>query len=220
MSPDLGAHDVEYLCDLIAEAQGGSDSAELAGLVASRHDSALHVPYQDGRRFADDLLEDMAPTDEDFVDVRAMCSRFGIDVQETTLETDSIRGLAVAGTDFSPRIVINRTHHFNRNESGKRFTIAHELCHVLFDRTRARRVTHASSGPWAAQGIEKRANAFAAYLLMPRALVLAHLPDANHIESSDVQRLAIEICIIKAPFLRQEVRYEISSKPCRVFPTF
>ena len=30
----------------------------------------------------------------------------------------------------------------------------------------------------------------------------------------------IEICIIKAPFLRQEVRYEIRSKPCRVSPTF
>ena len=37
--------------------------------------------------------------------------------------------------------------YFNSNDSGKRFTIAHELCHVLFDRTRARRVAHASSGP-------------------------------------------------------------------------
>lgn len=105
------------------------------------------------------------------------------------METGSIRGAAVAGEGFSPRIFVNRTHHFNQNESGRRFTIAHELCHVLFDRTRARRLAHVSSGRWAAPGIEKRANAFAAYLLMPRGLVLAHLQDANHIEKKDVRRL-------------------------------
>jgi Zn-dependent peptidase ImmA (M78 family) len=53
-------------------------------------------------------------------------------------------------------------------ESG---TLAHELCHIIFDRTRARRVTHVS-GPWAAPGIERRANAFAAYILMPRAIAV------------------------------------------------
>ena len=126
----------------------------------------------------------------DFIDVRAMCSRLGVEVQETELETGSIRGAAIAGDGFSPRVVVNQTHYFNRNESGRRFTIAHELCHVLFDRTRARRLAHASGGRWAAPGIEKRANAFAAYLLMPRALVLKHLRDANHIEKEDVRRLA------------------------------
>ena len=49
-----------------------------------------------------------------------------------------------------------------------------------------------SSGAFAPKspGIEKRANAFAAYLLMPGALVLKHLQDANHIEKEDVRRLA------------------------------
>ena len=201
VSPDLGARDVEYLRDLIVEAQDGSDSAKLASLVADRHDSPLRVPHQDGHRFADELLEDIASADSECVDVRAICRNLAIGIQETALETDSIRGVAIAGDGFSPKIAINRTHHFNRNESGKRFTIAHELCHVLFDRTRARRVAHASGGPWAAQGIEQRANAFAAYLLMPRALVLAHLPDANHIGSSDVQRLASQLRVNESALL-------------------
>ena len=202
VSPDLSPRDVQYLRDQIIAAQGGGDSPELANLVADRQYNPLGVPYQDGYRFADELLEDVAMPDNNFVDVQAMCSRLGIDIHETTLETDSIRGIAVAGDGFSPRIAINRTHHFNSNDSGKRFTIAHELCHVLFDRTRARRVAHASSGPWAAPGIEQRANAFAAYLLMPRTLVLEHLPDANRIERSDIQRLARSLKVNESALLR------------------
>jgi len=48
--------------------------------------------------------------------------------------------------------------------------MAHELCHLLFDRWRARRLAVAS-GPWAPQDIERRANAFAAAFLMPRPLL-------------------------------------------------
>lgn len=190
VSPELGTRDVECLRDQIVAAEGGGDSVELGRLVAQRHGSVLGVPHQDGLRFADELLDDVDTPMRDFIDVRAMCSRLGIEVQETELETSSIRGAAIAGDGFSPRVVVNQTHYFNRNESGRRFTIAHELCHVLFDRTRARRLAHASGGRWAAPGIEKRANAFAAYLLMPRALVLKHLQDANHIEKEDVRRLA------------------------------
>ena len=202
VSPDLSTHDVTYLCEQIVAVQDGGDSPELADLVANRHSATLGVPYRDGHRFADELLEDMALLDSDFIDVHAMCSRLEIDLQETELETNSIRGVAIAGEGFSPRIVVNRNHYFNQNDSGKRFTIAHELCHVLFDRTRARRVAHASSGRWAAQGIEQRANAFAAYLLMPRALVLMHLRDANRIEKSDVQHLASALQMNESALLR------------------
>jgi len=92
-------------------------------------------------------------------------------VLEQELQTDSIRGVALAGIHISPTILINTTSAYNASEYDRRFTLAHELCHVIFERTRARRVTHVS-GPWAAPGIEWRANAFAAYLLMPRELIV------------------------------------------------
>ena len=227
VSPDLGTRDVEGLRDQIVAAQGGGDTDALGHLVAERRGSALGVPHRDGHRFAAELLEDVAPPDDDFVDVRAMCRGLGLNIQEVDLETDSIRGAAIAGEGFSPRIVINRTHYFNQNESGKRFTIAHELCHVLFDRTRARRLAH-SSGPWAAQGIERRANAFAAHLLMPRALVVKHLPDANRIERDDVQGLASRLQVNDSALLphlqsldlidaasRERLRDEVRSAPAR-----
>ena len=58
----------------------------------------------------------------------------------------------------------------NNTPQGRRFTLAHELCHLLFDRDVGQRLAVAS-GPWAPRDIEKRANAFAAMLLMPWGLV-------------------------------------------------
>ena len=85
-------------------------------------------------------------------------SAFASRTEEIALETGSIRGVALAGEGFSPRIAINLTHVYNTNEEGKRFTIGDEPCHVPFDRIRARRIAHVS-GAWAAPGIERRANA-------------------------------------------------------------
>ena len=44
--------------------------------------------------------------------------------------------------------------------------MAHEFCHILFDRRVGRPLT-VVSGRWAPLGIEQRANAFAAMFLMP-----------------------------------------------------
>jgi Zn-dependent peptidase ImmA (M78 family) len=93
-----------------------------------------------------------------------------VKVVEEELRTSTIRGVALAGARYAPAILVNKTSLYNETEPGRRFTLAHELCHVLYDRSRAQRIAH-TSGPWAAPGIEKRANAFAAMLLMPRDLV-------------------------------------------------
>ena len=189
-SPDLGPNDVQALRDALAGGWHGQDGAELSALLESRQGSPLDVPHLDGARFAADLLEDLdEPDGNDLVDVRRICARLDIVIEEIRLETDSIRGVAIAGEGFFPRILINLAHVFNTNEDGKRFTIAHELCHILFDRTRARRIAHVS-GPWVAPGIEKRANAFAAYLLMPRARIVRNLGDEGRLGSEGVKRLA------------------------------
>ena len=132
--------------------------------------------------------------------MRAICTRLGITIEEIALETGSIRGVALAGEEFSPKIVINLAHAYNSNEDGKRFTIGHELCHILFDRTRARRIAHVS-GFWAAPGIEKRANAFAAYLLMPRDLITRNLGYDNRLDSEEIWRLADLLHVNESPLV-------------------
>jgi len=50
------------------------------------------------------------------------------------MEDGELRGVALAGPDLRPIILVNTRHPKNQHESGRRFTIAHELCHVLHDR--------------------------------------------------------------------------------------
>jgi Zn-dependent peptidase ImmA (M78 family) len=195
VSPQLSDKDIDTLRDLLVSVEGGQDSQRLHALVEDRRHLPLGgVPHEEGYQFADDLLDDIesefrAATPDGFVDLHAICSYLAIEIDEKRLETDSIRGVALAGEHFRPLIVTNPSSVFNRTEDGRRFTIAHELCHVLFDRTRARRIVHIT-GPWAAPGIEKRANAFAAYLLMPRELIREHLAAIGSIEAPAVQQLS------------------------------
>ena len=186
VNPDLGAGDVHSLCELLADSSREGDNDALIHLVDSK--PSLGIPHEEGYSFAENLLEELRlPGNQDWIDIRSVVGNLGIDVRQQALETDSIRGIAIAGQNFRPVILVNATSPYNINEDGRRFTIAHELCHILHDRTRARRVTHVS-GRWVDPGIERRANAFAAYLLMPRQLIINRWRDeleTNHQEFKD-----------------------------------
>lgn len=62
---------------------------------------------------------------------------------------------------------------------GERMVLAHELCHLLIDRHQARPLK-ILSGPWAPPLLERRANAFAAELLLPTAALRAALKGSTH----------------------------------------
>jgi Zn-dependent peptidase ImmA (M78 family) len=213
VSPQLNRADVENLRSVLIETAGGEDAAELAALVSAARGAALGIrPYEDGYRLAEELLEFLAePGDADFVDVEAICNRLQIGVLKRALATDTIRGVALAGVGFRPTILVNTTSVFNSNPFGRRFTIAHELCHVLYDRSRARRVAHVS-GPWVAPGIEKRANAFGAFLLMPRSLVLRLLDGEISITDGRITRLANLLQVNETPLIEHLYNIDMISE--------
>lgn len=194
VSPQLGQPDVDQLRTVLLRHAGGADGVALAHLIEKQADYPLGIrPHEDGYHLAEDCLVLLdEPGVSDFVDVRAICHRLGIEVLEQALATGTIRGVALAGAGFGPTILINTTSAFNGNSFGKRFSIAHEFCHVIHDRSRARRVSHVS-GPWVAPGIEKRANAFAAWFLMPRQLLLRHLSPAHTIGPEEIRRISSEL---------------------------
>ena len=86
------------------------------------------------------------------------------------MEDSNTRGVAFAGNPVEPTILINTAHPNNQEDGGKRFSVGHELCHILHDRFFGGEVSIAS-GQWAPINIEKRANAFSAMLLMPLDLI-------------------------------------------------
>lgn len=170
-SPDIGVSDIKTLTGLLASQTGGQDSPVLVELVDYSVGAPLTAPFEEGYELAEQLLEELRlPDDALAVDVRSVLLKLGVIVLEQQLCTNTIRGIALAGASYAPAILINSTSPYNEIEAGKRFTLSHELCHILYDRSRARRIAH-TSGPWAAPGVEKRANAFAAMFLMPRELM-------------------------------------------------
>ncbi len=176
VSPSLGEADVRALSELLVGAWGGSERTSLGALVEDAGFPAARAPYLDGQRLALNLIEDLKLADEEsWIDVRAVVDHLGIRVLSEALETDGIRGVALAGDGLAPTILVNLASPYNSAEEGRRFSIAHELCHIVYDRSHARRVA-VSSGPWAPASVEKRANAFAAMLLMPPKLVAEALP--------------------------------------------
>lgn len=171
VSPDIGRSDMNMLLGLLSSRAGGQESARLQVLVDPAVGAPAGIPFQEGYDLAEQLLDECSlPGSASYIDVRALLSDWGVKILEKVLKTNTIRGVAIAGARYSPAILVNKTSEYNANEVGKRFTLAHELFHILYDRSLARRVSHVS-GPWAPPGVEKRANAFAAMFLMPRSLL-------------------------------------------------
>jgi Zn-dependent peptidase ImmA (M78 family) len=176
VSPELEQRDVNRLADFLVGLRGKSDSARLVQLLDGHQGPPAWAPHIEGYRLAEQVLDELGLIgNETSVDVRCIADSLNVSVKEAVLDTDTIRGVALAGEDIGPAIFVNLSSYYNSDEEGRRFTIAHELCHILYDRTHARHVG-ITSGPWAPPGIEKRANAFGAMLLMPRQLVLKALP--------------------------------------------
>lgn len=129
-------------------------------------------PHEEGYELAEEVLQKLRLPNagQTSIDIEGVCVKLGARIGEIRLQDSSIRAVAVAGEHHWPAVLLNPANAHNQGEAGRRFTLAHELCHLLFDRSRGRKLALAS-GPWAPQAVEQRAGAFAAMFLMPPALV-------------------------------------------------
>lgn len=130
-------------------------------------------PGQEGSYLGDAAYQHLADRENSFVDVQAILTRLGVTYSMDELSDRSTRAISLVSDEYGIHIVINRNYLRGTSERVLRFTLAHELCHILFDRSRSLRMAIVS-GPWAPLSIEQRANAFAAAFLMPEELVARH----------------------------------------------
>lgn len=166
VAPDVSAADVQRLAHLVIEQYApGSETDELARLVKPVPVSPDSPAWQDGYERAEETREALDLARNQPVDIRALLEQLGIEQRHEALEDATIRGVALASPEHRPTIVTNDRSVF-ASPTAQRFTLAHEFCHLLFDRAQGQRLAVAS-GPWAPLEVEQRANAFAAYLLMP-----------------------------------------------------
>lgn len=122
------------------------------------------------------------------VNVERIARQLGVKVEFAPFD-DELSGMAFI-KDGVPAIGINSLHHPNR----QRFTLAHELAHIVLHPDELKKAVHVDKGSLrrdrvSATGtdlLEITANAFAAELLMPEELLSAVLDEKLDLEDPQV----------------------------------
>jgi len=172
-SPTLADSDVFALSDALLAGYAYEPEIRLDELVRDEPLDAAVRPWAHGYDLAEDLLDGPAGTDltgDTVIEVERFLQDYGVATAEVNLADSGIRAVSFASRQHTATILMNVNWVFHGKPASKRFTLAHELCHLLYDRTYGTQLAVAS-GPWAPRGLEQRANAFAAMLLMPSSLL-------------------------------------------------
>ena len=205
LTPQLSEEDASILLAALDDAKSDEPEAPLlTQLVTSIGPPTRESSWDQGYEFAIAALNSIEQGNC-FIDIEGILGTLGVTIVSHSVSDFSLRGVAIAGDGFRPTIVINDLCPRNKTMPGRRFTLAHELCHLLYDRGQARRVTHSSS-PWAPEPVERRANAFAAMLLMPYRLVDAALAQVGRITTEHHLKLVAERLRCSKPAVLEHLR--------------
>lgn len=114
---------------------------------------------QQGERVASEERRRLGFGEAPLPDVAELLETHGVRTAQVGLP-DDISGITLIDPRIGVLVVVNREHHVLR----RRFSCAHEYCHVLLDRDRHGMISRSADRDELA---EVRANAFAASFLMP-----------------------------------------------------
>lgn len=184
-APSVEAADLKQLRDLLvggARSAGTADTidelrAELFAAVETAH---ADKPGEEGGSYGDALFALVVKDAQSLkpVPVNAVLADAQVRAVTVHLRDPMLRGLSIVGEGHAPLIAVNTGYFRGDTPAVQRFTMAHELGHLLLDAHRAREWGLAS-GPWAPLGVEQRANGFAAALLMPEAVLRSFAQQAD-----------------------------------------
>lgn len=170
-SPTLTDENAYALAERLLAAYAPQAASGLDSLVRSEPLDDSVQPGAHGYDLAEDLLEHAPGLLVDTaIDIGGFLSKYGVSIVDIELADQGVRAVSFAGARHRATILINSAWDGNQRNSVRRFTMAHELCHLLHDRTYGAQLAVAS-GPSAPLALEQRANAFAAMLLMPPAVL-------------------------------------------------
>ncbi|MFA7238928.1 MAG: ImmA/IrrE family metallo-endopeptidase [Sulfuricellaceae bacterium] len=129
-------------------------------------------PAIQGRLLASMLREHLSIIGK--VEPKDILINWGVSILDFKIENSRLDAIAAWGEKHAPTILLNAEGARAKLPSGTRSTLAHEICHLLVDINEALPAAEVFGGnvPYV---IERRANAFAAELLLPRFAARDHL---------------------------------------------
>jgi Zn-dependent peptidase ImmA (M78 family) len=125
----------------------------------------LPRPYQQGRALAKWLRILLANSDGR-AEPDNLLSQWGVYVDKLDFATQQLDAVAFWAHGRQPNILWNDSDKHISNEGARRATLAHEICHLLVDRTTDLPLSAVARGA-VDRKLEQRANAFAAEFLCP-----------------------------------------------------
>lgn len=189
VAPVLGDEELIALRDTIVQVKQTQDGTRRLDDLGSKVGRPISTErdYEQGYSLAVRLRRELQNPD-DYLDIEELLENLGVPVEDYAFGDPAIDGAAVCDERHGPIIFVNPN---SRRAQGwpRRVVLAHELCHLLFDRQDAASLA-IISGPWAPVRLERRANAFAIELLLPKAGIKAELgTDAADPSDDQVQQL-------------------------------
>lgn len=171
-SPTLDDRDVITLSKVLLEQYVPvARPTRLDDLARGEPLTTMGTAWDQGYDLAGEVYEEVVDgTANGFVHIERSMERLGIALTETHLGDPATRAVSFAGPNHLATVAVNASSSYAGIKAAERFTLAHELCHLLFDRAYGA-ILAIASGPWAPRDLERRANAFAAMLLMPPDLI-------------------------------------------------
>ena len=175
LSPTLDLSDVLEILDVLKECPRDDRArAWLTGLQAKLPSPTAHeLDYEQGYYLAEQVRKHLGNPDG-HLDVEELLRAHHIGIEQLEIPDPDIDGGAVWDDTHGPVVVVNSASSRAREVGGRRMVLAHEFCHLVNDRKAAARLK-IMSGAWAPPVLERRANAFAAELLLPREGMLKHI---------------------------------------------
>lgn len=125
--------------------------------------------HESGYRLAQWTRDQLPAGLKKYVDINALLEEFKVKITSSGFGSDHIEAVAFWGA-HGPCIMFNDDRAHVSNDQRKRMTLAHEFCHLLIDRKNALPAAEVLGGSVDLY-VERRANAFAAELLLPRESV-------------------------------------------------
>ncbi len=130
-------------------------------------------PWESGYRLARLVRERLGLAQFEKIAIELVLENLGVETHELSFESTEVLGACIGTPGFCPMVVLNTNCKDSSGLSGKRVTLAHELCHLLFDRAGMRSLARFEGGSADSDRlIEMRANAFAVELLVPMHVLI------------------------------------------------